>query len=88
MIRTRREYYSARFWIKPKENLKARKRRRKSTIDHADALLEHVADEENTSKKTKRLPKKLFAESSIDFLKNIHHRYLKVSKITISNFSI
>jgi len=82
---TRKEYYSSRFWVKPKENLKARKRRRRSTIDHMDSFMEEKPEEENLLKKTtKRLPKKLFAENSVDFLKNIHHRYLKVSKITIS----
>jgi len=80
---TRREYYSARFWIKPKENLKAKRRRRKSTLDHLDGISERI-EEENSAKKTKRLPKKLFAETSIDFLQNIHNRYLKVSKITIN----
>lgn len=81
---TRKEYYSSRFWIKPKENLKARKRRRRSTMD-AFMVDEQPPEEETLLKKsTKRLPKKLFAGNSIDFLKKIHHRYLKVSKITIS----
>ena len=84
-IRTRQEFYSARYWTKEKKNdPKTNRRTRRKTTENFDTLGPTRPKAVNLQTKKTQMSKRLFSESPLEFLKDIHSHYKNISKVTIS----